>query len=178
MPSGARMQMERPSFLQNVIQFVLKIFCCGWMDCPTRREHMVFVEGSERRARRHVRARPLQDVAEGNSLLDVHPNDEFHCYGSHMSAQEQQFKAMKIPSFTTKPFTGKSMDEDGCLICLEDFTDDNPRILLACGHGFHLGCMLEWQERGKTECPVCDITVGHHLGVTFLMLPACFKSKR
>jgi hypothetical protein len=152
--------MERPSLFRQVIRFVFNLFCCGWMDTHTRREHMLFVDGPERRERRHIRSRPLQDVAEGNSLLDSHPSDDCHRYGSHMSAQERQFKAMKIPSFTTKPCSGKSMDEDGCLICLEDFTDDNPRILLACAHGFHLGCMLEWQERGKTECPVCDITVG------------------
>lgn len=28
-----------------------------------------------------------------------------------------------------------------------------------CAAGFHLGCMLEWQERGKTDCPVCDLTI-------------------
>mmetsp|Transcript_14662 Transcript_14662/g.31434 ORF Transcript_14662/g.31434 Transcript_14662/m.31434 type:complete len:307 (-) Transcript_14662:191-1111(-) len=46
-------------------------------------------------------------------------------------------------------------EEDCCPTCLEDYTDDNPRILTDCNHHFHLGCIYEWMERSN-KCPVCS----------------------
>ena len=38
----------------------------------------------------------------------------------------------------------------------------NPRTPVGCpgGHGFHLGCTLDWLERGHDFCPLCDGTIG------------------
>eukprot|EP01025_Chloroclados_australasicus_P009273 TRINITY_DN13572_c0_g1_i4.p1 TRINITY_DN13572_c0_g1~~TRINITY_DN13572_c0_g1_i4.p1 ORF type:complete len:234 (-),score=4.09 TRINITY_DN13572_c0_g1_i4:175-876(-) len=82
-----------------------------------------------------------------------------------MSPQELLFSKMRVPSFTTiaqkhKRSVSSLADEDNCAICLEEFSDGNPKTHLQCGHGFHLGCILEWEERGKTECPICDLNVG------------------
>jgi Ring finger domain len=142
----------------RVIRFVLGLLCCDWIreDMRYEHEHVPSDSGGFTTGRRHIRGqqqRPLQDVAESSSLLQG--SSPSCCKPSKMSPQEKQFRAMKKPSFSTAVFTGKSMDEDSCLICLEEFTDDNPRIHLKCGHGYHLGCMLEWQERGRTECPLC-----------------------
>lgn len=41
-----------------------------------------------------------------------------------------------------------------CPICLERFTLDNPAVLVACGHGFHLQCVEDWKQRSPM-CPVC-----------------------
>lgn len=42
-----------------------------------------------------------------------------------------------------------------CPTCLEEYDDDNPKIITKCEHHFHLACILEWMERSDT-CPVCD----------------------
>eukprot|EP00850_Spirogloea_muscicola_P019425 SM000190S04861 [mRNA] locus=s190:88814:90681:+ [translate_table: standard] len=48
-----------------------------------------------------------------------------------------------------------SADEDFCPTCLEGYTNEDPKIMTACGHHFHLGCIYEWMERSH-KCPVCD----------------------
>ncbi|KAL4570762.1 hypothetical protein LXL04_026424 [Taraxacum kok-saghyz] len=42
-----------------------------------------------------------------------------------------------------------------CPTCLEEYDEENPKILTKCEHHFHLSCILEWMERSNT-CPVCD----------------------
>ncbi|XP_020095322.1 probable E3 ubiquitin-protein ligase RHB1A [Ananas comosus] len=48
-----------------------------------------------------------------------------------------------------------SEEEDFCIICLEEYTAENPHIVPKCGHNFHLNCILAWLERSD-RCPVCD----------------------
>ncbi|KAE9605022.1 hypothetical protein Lal_00036842 [Lupinus albus] len=47
-----------------------------------------------------------------------------------------------------------SEEEDVCPTCLEEYTQENPKIVTKCSHHFHLGCIYEWMERSDT-CPVC-----------------------
>ncbi|CAL0314706.1 unnamed protein product [Lupinus luteus] len=47
-----------------------------------------------------------------------------------------------------------SEEEDVCPTCLEEYTEENPKIVTKCSHHFHLGCIYEWMERSDT-CPVC-----------------------
>ncbi|KAJ8908086.1 hypothetical protein NDN08_008181 [Rhodosorus marinus] len=44
--------------------------------------------------------------------------------------------------------------EDVCPTCLEEYADSNPKIDTACGHAFHLSCILEWYDRNP-HCPIC-----------------------
>ncbi|KAG9137316.1 hypothetical protein Leryth_014943 [Lithospermum erythrorhizon] len=47
-----------------------------------------------------------------------------------------------------------SEEEDVCPTCLEEYTEENPKIITKCSHHFHLGCIYEWMERSE-NCPVC-----------------------
>ncbi|KAJ9564006.1 hypothetical protein OSB04_009166 [Centaurea solstitialis] len=47
-----------------------------------------------------------------------------------------------------------SSEDDECIICLEEYTCENPRITTKCSHHSHLSCILEWQQRSEL-CPVC-----------------------
>lgn len=47
------------------------------------------------------------------------------------------------------------IEEEDCPICLEEYTEENPKLLTKCEHHFHLCCILEWMERSES-CPVCD----------------------
>lgn len=148
--------VEEPAVLQCVIKFFFNFVCrCGWRD--SEEEHVQLP--GEASLMRPASSRPLQDVAETRSLLSSDPSTAA-CHMNYMSPQDRQFMAMKKPSFTTGGHKRKSSDDDSCLICLDDFTEDNPRINLGCGHGFHLACMLEWQERGNNICPVCETPIG------------------
>ncbi|GAB2220618.1 hypothetical protein Droror1_Dr00008280 [Drosera rotundifolia] len=46
-------------------------------------------------------------------------------------------------------------EEDICATCLEGYSSDNPKILTACRHHYHLACIYEWLER-KPTCPICS----------------------
>ncbi|CAH2066298.1 unnamed protein product [Thlaspi arvense] len=46
-------------------------------------------------------------------------------------------------------------DEDVCPTCFYEYTEDNPKIVLQCGHIFHLACIYEWMERSEV-CPFCS----------------------
>ncbi|ONK55146.1 uncharacterized protein A4U43_UnF7090 [Asparagus officinalis] len=47
-----------------------------------------------------------------------------------------------------------SYEDAECPTCLEEYTYENPRIVMKCSHHFHLSCIYEWQERSEW-CPVC-----------------------
>ncbi|GAA0166149.1 hypothetical protein Leryth_013641 [Lithospermum erythrorhizon] len=41
-----------------------------------------------------------------------------------------------------------------CPTCLEEYDEENPKIMTKCEHHFHMSCILEWLERSD-NCPVC-----------------------
>ncbi|KAL1218497.1 E3 ubiquitin-protein ligase [Cardamine amara subsp. amara] len=49
-------------------------------------------------------------------------------------------------------------EEDVCPTCFYDYIEDNPKIVLQCGHSFHLACIYEWMERSEA-CPFCSKTM-------------------
>ncbi|XP_076910488.1 putative E3 ubiquitin-protein ligase RHB1A [Bidens hawaiensis] len=51
--------------------------------------------------------------------------------------------------------SGPILPPEECPTCLEEYDEDNPKIITKCEHHFHLACILEWMERSDT-CPVCD----------------------
>ncbi|KAJ0256252.1 E3 ubiquitin-protein ligase [Hirschfeldia incana] len=49
-------------------------------------------------------------------------------------------------------------EEDVCPTCFYEYTEDNPKTVLQCGHIFHLACIYEWMER-SAACPFCSKTM-------------------
>lgn len=47
---------------------------------------------------------------------------------------------------------------DRCLICLDDYADDDDVRVMTCRHAFHKGCVDEWLQRGRNNCPACRST--------------------
>ena len=45
-------------------------------------------------------------------------------------------------------------EEDVCSICLDEFTEEDPGQATACGHLYHLQCVMQWAQRSR-ECPLC-----------------------
>ncbi|KAI0061761.1 hypothetical protein BV25DRAFT_1826496 [Artomyces pyxidatus] len=44
---------------------------------------------------------------------------------------------------------------DRCLICLEDYAEEEDLRLLSCRHAFHKDCVDKWLETGRNNCPAC-----------------------
>lgn len=45
-----------------------------------------------------------------------------------------------------------------CIICQEQFTEENPKCTLECKHSFHSGCIIKWFRMGNKNCPLCNHT--------------------
>ncbi|XP_019180652.1 PREDICTED: E3 ubiquitin-protein ligase RHF1A-like isoform X2 [Ipomoea nil] len=62
------------------------------------------------------------------------------------------------PSSSSSSATAAADDggfEDGCSICLEPFSSNDPPTVTKCKHEYHLQCILEWSQRSK-DCPICS----------------------
>ncbi|KAH9947616.1 hypothetical protein B0H21DRAFT_325550 [Amylocystis lapponica] len=42
-----------------------------------------------------------------------------------------------------------------CLICLDDYEDDDNLRLMSCKHAFHKKCVDKWLQVGRNNCPAC-----------------------
>ena len=71
-------------------------------------------------------------------------------------AAKRADKRMKkyVQRFSTIEMTSKK-SKDMCVICQEDFKEDNKRAKLYCGHKFHPCCIKEWMKH-KMTCPLCN----------------------
>ena len=49
-----------------------------------------------------------------------------------------------------------------CVICIEDFKDNDDAIFLPCFHFFHSKCIKEWLNK-TDNCPLCKINVKNNL---------------
>ena len=60
-----------------------------------------------------------------------------------------------IQRYSEIEMTSKRSD-DICVICQDDFKEDNKRAKLFCGHKFHTCCIKEWMNH-KMTCPLCNM---------------------
>jgi hypothetical protein len=65
----------------------------------------------------------------------------------------------EMAKFMSQSLRGDSPHEDECVICMEGFSESNPRMPTVCGCGenrtfFHLPCLYQWVEQ-STDCPSC-----------------------
>ncbi|KAG7589471.1 Zinc finger RING-type [Arabidopsis suecica] len=63
-----------------------------------------------------------------------------------------------FPSLEREEIYSVANEEDVCPTCFYEYIDENPKIVLQCGHIFHLACIYEWMERSKV-CPFCSKTM-------------------
>jgi len=46
-----------------------------------------------------------------------------------------------------------------CVICLNNFEENEKVVTLPCLHIFHSNCVKDWLRKGSPECPICKTTV-------------------
>ncbi|EJD50591.1 hypothetical protein AURDEDRAFT_112196 [Auricularia subglabra TFB-10046 SS5] len=64
------------------------------------------------------------------------------------------FKADMLPKYADEGKVALNTVER-CLVCLDDYADDDELRLLSCRHVFHKTCVDKWLETGKNNCPAC-----------------------
>ncbi len=55
-----------------------------------------------------------------------------------------------------------------CLVCLEEYSEEEEIRIMRCRHAFHKACVDEWMQKGRNNCPACRSMV--HLFI-YLSLP-------
>ena len=43
-----------------------------------------------------------------------------------------------------------------CVICLNDFENEQLICILPCNHTYHTTCIIEWIGYDKQKCPICN----------------------
>ena len=47
-------------------------------------------------------------------------------------------------------------NENRCMICLENLSNEQQYSLPECSHTFHQNCIMQWFRSGSHKCPLCN----------------------
>lgn len=60
--------------------------------------------------------------------------------------------------FKLKKNESANSEKERCMVCMEDFAENERLRLLPCFHKYHIGCIDEWLKE-KSFCPICKQTL-------------------
>lgn len=78
-------------------------------------------------------------------------------YGRVYNKINKEFNRLSI-KLKHKQFIKKTSNtkcEEDCVICMDDYLENNKCSELHCGHKFHKKCILKWMNERRT-CPLCN----------------------
>ena len=64
-------------------------------------------------------------------------------------SKEKQFLEFKILG---------DLENNECIICLDNMKKDDDIIIIKCGHKYHKTCLMKWFNKKKI-CPECDFLI-------------------
>jgi hypothetical protein len=112
-----------------------------------------------------VTSTPIKKLREAKTFIlsgergkDSYPSisfDEIVLPGSEVQRAMAKQMQVEMDLMMEEPY---SLEE--CVICMDSFTPDNPRMPTLCGCGenktyFHLPCLYQWIDQGGRNCPSC-----------------------
>ncbi|XP_041007836.1 E3 ubiquitin-protein ligase At3g02290-like isoform X1 [Juglans microcarpa x Juglans regia] len=107
----------------------------------------------------HEETEPLRSDVDADHMESFNSGDKWNESACEDGSKEYLSRSsLKLSQANTNIGVGSiftsAEDEDVCPTCLEEYTQENPKIMTKCCHHFHLGCIYEWMER-SVSCPVC-----------------------
>ena len=66
----------------------------------------------------------------------------------------------QLPVNTLKDVNKLNEENKRCVICYEDFKNNDNIIYLPCFHFFHQNCIINWIKK-KPSCPLCKIKINN-----------------
>ncbi|KAK7689751.1 hypothetical protein QCA50_006390 [Cerrena zonata] len=71
--------------------------------------------------------------------------------------EKSGLEIIKAPEMKRHEQDGKITSNcmDRCLVCLEDYEDEDDIRVMACKHAFHQVCVDRWLQVGRNNCPAC-----------------------
>ena len=64
----------------------------------------------------------------------------------------------KLPETIIKDVSKLTSEKKECVICLEEFMENENLTCLPCIHAFHSNCIKKWLK-GSKECPICKFKI-------------------
>lgn len=149
------------SVLQNIFAYTTNAFVFVWRCCCVSVTRRLLALTSA--ASQHT---PLQESYETESF-DEH--DQLLKLRTNSSVLQ-----LSASSSNNNAVVHRSPE---CVICMEEFSTENPRMptLCACGENrtmFHYPCLLLWLEK-KSTCPSCSSSLFYEVSEFFLLITAC-----
>ena len=100
-------------------------------------------------------------AVEQQIMDEICPNPDKMSYEQLLQLEEQVgsvnkgLSKEKIKNIPEKPFHKALFDDNlECIICMENFEENEKVKQLYCGHIFHGDCIDKWLEKEK-KCPFC-----------------------
>ncbi|KAJ3359036.1 hypothetical protein GGF32_009647 [Allomyces javanicus] len=60
-----------------------------------------------------------------------------------------------LPTIAYNRAKARDDDPTSCVVCLDEFEDDQTLRVLPCAHPFHVACIDTWLTERKNVCPIC-----------------------
>ncbi|KAJ3363743.1 hypothetical protein GGF31_000900 [Allomyces arbusculus] len=60
-----------------------------------------------------------------------------------------------LPTIVYNRAKAREDDPTSCVVCLDEFEDDQTLRVLPCAHPFHVACIDTWLTERKNVCPIC-----------------------
>ncbi len=105
----------------------------------------------EQRRRLEEQVRKTEEENKRRNEERIRREDETWLRNNYNNLIETKIKADKLNEENKK-----------CVICLEDFKDNDNVIFLPCFHVFHPKCITSWLRK-KDDCPLCKINIKNNL---------------
>ena len=67
----------------------------------------------------------------------------------------------KLPVTKIEDINKLNDENKRCIICLEDFKNNDKSIYLPCFHLFHEKCITDWINTKKAFCPLCRTIINN-----------------
>jgi hypothetical protein len=95
----------------------------------------------------------IPSLSINSSFEEIIPQNE-----SNLNKGLEQKIINNLPETRIKEVSKLTSKTKECVICLEEFMEDEYLTFLPCIHAFHSKCIKNWLKRSK-ECPICKFMI-------------------
>lgn len=74
---------------------------------------------------------------------------------------QEEFDKLPVKIWQSRGDEGEEGDSecDKCVVCQNDFCQDEDVVTLPCDHEFHKDCIQTWLTQNSCKCPMCRFTI-------------------
>jgi hypothetical protein len=117
----------------------------------------------------HQTSTKIEDDKLNKELKNLMVSEEFHSYLNQSwdtpvynhPASKKVISSLKTIKLTKGCEEFKSLKDDKCAVCMNEFVEDEREVVMLDCHSFCKECIIPWLEKHNDTCPVCRKIVGN-----------------